>query len=232
MTTRTYTPFLKWLEGWYAGLKRVDLKREVYDPSRAAVCCEDIVNGFCYKGNLASPRVGALVKPIVRLFQRAYDLGIRNFVLVQDAHTEHAAEFKQFPPHCVRGTREAQTVDALRELSFADTFFVVKKNSLHPAIHTDLDRWLDTHLDLDTFVVVGDCTDLCTYQLAMHLKLCANARDLPRRVIVPANAVDTYDLGVAAAKKIGAPPHDGDFLHRVFLYHMALCGIEVVKQVK
>jgi hypothetical protein len=50
------------------------------------------------------------------------------------------------------------------------------------------------------------------------------------RVIVPANAVDTYDLSVEAAEAIGAMPHPADFFHQTFLYHMALNGIEVVRE--
>jgi nicotinamidase-related amidase len=231
MAARNQTAFFKWLDEWFAGLKSPELKRVVGDPACAAICSADIVNGFCYEGNLASPRVAAIVDPVVKLFREAHNLGVRNFVLVQDTHSDHASEFKTFPPHCIRGTREAETVDALRELPFADEFVIVRKNSLHPAIGTDLNRWLDNHEDLDTFVVVGDCTDLCTYQLAMHLKLWTDSRDLVRRVIVPANAVDTYDLPVAAAAKLGALPHDADVMHKIFLYHMALNGIQVVKEI-
>ncbi len=232
MGNKSYAPFLKWLDEWFDALKPVNLKELVKNPAGAAVFAEDMVNGFCYEGNLSSPRVQALVDPVTGLFRRAYSLGVRNFVLLQDTHSEHAAEFKQFPPHCIRGTREAQTVDALRELPFAGEYFIVKKNSLHPSIHSDLDHWLETHQDVGTFIVVGDCTDLCAYQSATYLKERANARDLPRRVIVPEDSVNTYDLPVAAAVKAGALPHDGELMHRIFLYHMALCGVEVVKRIE
>jgi hypothetical protein len=65
----------------------------------------------------------------------------------------------------------------------------------------------------------------------MHLRVRHNARNVPGvAVIVPANAVDTYDLPVEAANAIGAFPHPGDFFHQVFLYHMALNGIQVVRE--
>lgn len=51
------------------------------------------------------------------------------------------------------------------------------------------------------------------------------------RVIVPANCVDTYDLPVAVAKQFGAVPHDGEFLHPIFLHHMMLKGLEVVSEI-
>jgi hypothetical protein len=80
-------------------------------------------------------------------------------------------------------------------------------------------------------IVVGDCTDLCTYQVAVPLKLAANQADRPLRIVVPRDCVQTYDLPVDIAQRVGAPPHAGDLLHEVFLYHMALHGIEVVSHI-
>ena len=65
----------------------------------------------------------------------------------------------------------------------------------------------------------------------MHLRLRANARGLDQRVIVPANCVETYDMPVATARELGIMPHDGDLLHRISLYLMALNGIQVVSKV-
>jgi len=85
---------------------------------------------------------------------------------------------------------------------------------------------------MSTAVIVGDCTDLCVHQTAMHLKLYANAHNLKMRIIVPENAVQTYDIPVAMAREIGALAHSGDILHLLFLYHMRLNGIEVVRDIK
>ena len=64
----------------------------------------------------------------------------------------------------------------------------------------------------------------------MHLRVRHNARNVPGvSVIVPADAVDTYDLNVETAAATGAFPHPGDFFHQIFLYHMALNGIQVVR---
>ena len=93
-----------------------------------------------------------------------------------------------------------------------------------------MEQWLRQHAEVDTFIVVGVCTDLCTYDLAMDLRLRANARDLTRRVIVPANGVNTYGLPVAVAKQLGVLPHDADLLHALFLYMMTLNKIEVVRE--
>ena len=88
------------------------------------------------------------------------------------------------------------------------------------------------HPKVSDYLVVGDCTDLCVYQLAMHLRLDANARQKNRRVIIPAECVDTYDMSVSTAAKLGAMPHDAELLHAIFLYHMALNGIVIVKSIQ
>lgn len=225
---RTEVP--AFITDWLDQLHSLPLAEAAADPARVGIFSADMIVGFCDNGNLASARVDALTEPVVDIFQRAYDLGVRHFVLAQDTHDPGAPEFDAWPIHCVRGTEEAETIPELKALSFADEFTILEKNSLHPAHDTAFDAWLDAHPEMQTAIVVGDCTDLCVYQLAMHLRLRHNARNVPGiEVIVPANNVETYDLAPDAAHAIGAMAHPGDFFHRVFLYHMALNGIRVVR---
>ncbi|MDF2758596.1 MAG: isochorismatase family protein [Thermomicrobiales bacterium] len=227
----TATTIPEFITSWYERLQPRPLAEVIGDPASAAIFSTDMVVGFCERGNLASARVGALAVPVADLFQRAHALGVRHFVLTQDTHHPETPEFEAWPVHCVRGTEEAETVPELKALPFADLLTVIEKNSLHPALGTEFDPWLDAHPSLRTAIVVGNCTDLCVYQLAMHLRVRHNARNVPGvSVIVPANAVDTYDLPVETATAIGAFPHPGDFFHQVFLYHMALNGIQVVRE--
>lgn len=223
--------FLDYLRRWQAGLPQVTLQQAAPSPERAAIVSVDVINGFCYEGPLSSPRVAGIVEPIASLFQRAWEYGIRNIALPQDTHEPDAVEFAQWPPHCVRGTVESETVDAFKRLPFFPQLTVFEKNSIHSGIHTGLNDWIAANPRLDTFIVVGDCTDLCTYQLAMHLRLDANARQISRRVIVPEDCVQTYDMPVEQALQAGIMPHPGDLLHSVFLYHMALNGVEVVSKI-
>ena len=219
-----------WIDDWLRELPTRSLAELVPDPATAAVFSTDMIPAFLTTGNLASARVGTLAGPVVALFRRAHALGVRRFVLLQDSHDPRTPEFDAWPEHAVRGTPESTTIPELRALPFAADFAVIEKNSLNPAIETGLDAWLDAHPEILTALVVGDCTDLCVYQLAMHLRLRANARNLAGfRVVVPADAVETYDLSSAAAAETGAFAHPGDFFHAVFLYHMALNGIDVVR---
>lgn len=226
----TAQPYLDYLVHWQADLPTLPLADVLQEPDRCAIICVDVINGFCTIGPLASPRVNAIVKPIVRLFKAAWKLGLRHIVLTQDAHDPQAVEFGDYPGHCVRGTPEAETVDAFKSLPFYPQMVTFPKNSINSFINTGLPAWMEAHTDITTFIAVGDCTDLCTYQLAMHLRLEANARQVQRRVLVPADCVDTFDFPLEAALQAGAYPHPAEILHPLFLNHMASNGVEVVQK--
>jgi nicotinamidase-related amidase len=222
-------PFLDYLDEWYNTLADLPLQDVIAgEPERVALISIDVINGFCKSGPLASERVGRIAKPIAELFERAYGLGVRHFALTQDTHDPETPEFQAYPPHCVRGTEESEAVDELKALPFFENVAIFPKNSINSHLGTGLGAWLQANPQIDRFVVVGDCSDLCTYQAAMHLRLEANALNLSRRVIVPADVVETFDTPVSVARELGIKAHDGDLHHVLFLHHMASNGVEVV----
>lgn len=222
-------PFLEWVIDWYNHLDSVPLDSVIVDVDRTAVVSIDLVNGFCSQGPLSSERVAGIVPPIVELFKAAHARGVRHFILPEEQHPPDAVEFDSYGPHCVVGTVEAETVSEISALPFSDQFVKIGKNSINPFIKTELEAWLEAHPEVNTFIVVGDCTDLCMYQLAMNLRLRANALQLADvRVVLPVEGVQTYNLPVDVAQRIGAVPHDGDLLHVIFLYSMMLNGVQVV----
>ncbi len=224
-------PFLAYLEEWYEHLPGVPLAEVLGShPDQAALISVDMINGFCKAGPLASERVGALAAPVADLFQRAYDLGVRALVFTQDTHDPNTPEFAAYPPHCIAGTAESDTIAELKNLPFASEISVVPKNSLSSHIGTSLDGWMADHPALQTFIIVGDCTDLCVYSAAMHLRMQANAHNLQRRVIVPASAVDTFDTPVSVARSLNIKAHEAMLHHVLFLHHMSMNGVEVVKE--
>jgi nicotinamidase-related amidase len=229
--TTYHRQFLLYLNQWMEDLPPVKLSEICPQPQRTAIISVDVINGFCTEGPLSSPRVQNIVDPITNLFDISWKHGIRNIVLTQDTHEPDAVEFGSFPPHCIRDTTESETVPEFQALPYYSEMTVLEKNSIHSGINTGLNMWMAENPDVTDFIIVGDCTDLCVHQLAMHLRLDANARQQNRRVILPTDCVDTYDLSVASAAKIGAMPHDADLLHAIFLYHMALNGVMIVKSI-
>lgn len=224
--------FLDYLEEWEDDLLPLPLEnliREAGGAEHVGIFCVDVINGFCTEGPLASRRVAQIISPIADLFRNLYAAGVEHFVLTHDAHDLAAAEFIDYPPHCIRGTHESQIVPELLELPFASRYHIIPKNSISSSAGTTLDAWLDAHPEVTHRIVVGDCTDICTYQLAMHLKVRANAANRIDPVIVPMDCVDTYDIPVDLAEEQGIPAHPADILHTVFLYNMERNGVRVVR---
>jgi nicotinamidase-related amidase len=225
--------FLDWLYQWEQDLPSLDLAADVADPAQVAVVSQDLLKGFCDVGPLASERAAGIVPAVADVFGRAHDLGVRHFLLLQDTHESDAVEFSAYPPHCVAGSEESETIDELNKLPFSDRFTILPKNSISSNVGTDLEPWLDTHPEITTFIVVGVCTDICVYHAAVFLRARANVLGQEdARIVVPANCVQTFNMPVDTAEEIGAMPHDGDLLHRVFLYQMALNGVEVVASLR
>lgn len=227
--------YFEYLNEWLHSLEVLrfeDLAADGKDAHKIAVMSTDLTKCFTSVGRLASPRIAAIVPNVVKLFEEAYAGGVRDFLLTQDSHPKDSIEFEAFGEHCVKGSPEAETVDELANLPFADLFVVMLKDSLNPAVGTDVNKWVDERPKLESIIVTGDCTDICVYQLAMYLKI--RSAQMHRRldIIVPENCVQTYHFGVEEAKAAGVMPHDGDINHLVFLYHMALCGIHVVSKIE
>ena len=220
------------LETWLSEIPALKLSELVKQPEKVAILSVDMINGFCYSGPLSSPRVAGIVEPITRLFTALHRLGVRNFVLAQDTHDPNAVEFSQWPAHCVSGTSESETIKELKELPFFSEFTIFPKNSINSAINTGLPAWIGQHPEIDAFIVVGDCTDLCVYQLAMYLRVEADARQLHRRVLVPEDCVQTFDIPVETALANHLTPHPGDLIHAQFLHHMSINGVEVIKKLE
>lgn len=228
----TSTDFLDFLETWLETRPTLTLEEAIPEPEHSAIISADVINAFLYEGPLSSPRVAKIGDPIANLMEASWDQGLRDILLVQEGHTEESLEFDSFGEHAVKGSHQAEAIDLIKDLPFYDQLDTVYKDSIHPALNNGFDEWVESREPLKTFLAVGDVTDLCVYHLATYLRFRANAYHKERRVIVPANCVQTWHLSVDDAEDLPAMPHHGDMLHATFLYHMALNGIEVVKEIQ
>lgn len=229
---QTSKPFLDYLDRLPESWEVVTMEELVGEqPYQLGIVGVDIVKGFCDQGVLASPRVRTMVPQAQRIVEKAHQVGVTDFFFACDAHPSDSPEFAAFPPHCLEGTAESELVEELARLPYANEFVVLPKRSINGIYGTHLHEALLDRPRLRTLLVVGDCTDLCVYQMASGLRLLANVHHHPWEIMVVASAVETYDLPVEAAEQLGAMPHDAEFLHRVFLYHLQLNGVRVVADV-
>lgn len=174
----------------------------------------DMINGFARSGALMSKRVEDLIPEIVSLSLRCDELGITKLAFA-DNHTGISPEFEAYPVHCLKDTSEAQVVDEIKNVG---GYKLIPKNSTNGFLEEEFQNWLEQNSGINTFIVTGDCTDICVQQFAVTLKIWFNKQNKNSRIIVPVNAVDTYDLGI----------HNGDLTNIMALYNMHINGIEIV----
>lgn len=194
----------------------LELKR--LEPDNTVLVIVDMVNGFAREGALRSPRIEALIPEIARLSRECDGCGIRKIAFA-DCHTNESPEFSSYPPHCIAGTRESEIVDELAETG---GYHLISKNSTNGFHEESFREWMKEYPMIDTFIIVGDCTDICVEQLSVTLKTHFNKLNRKSRVIVPVNAVDTYDLGM----------HNGDLMNIMALYSMMGNDVEIVKEIR
>lgn len=228
--------FLQYLHNWIQRLPiyqwNDDVLHSAESAQAVALFAVDTVNAFAHEGSLASQRIRTMLPRLRHLFLQAHEWGVPNFVLLMDSHNDDAEEFRYFPAHAVRGTTEARLVPELADLPFRDRFTVFVKNSFHPANATSLEPWLMDNPQITHFVVTGCGTDLGVYLLATYLHTYLLAHNVRGTVIVPADCTDTYNIAPDLADDLGIPPHPAELCHKMALYHLAIHGVTVVKDIR
>ncbi len=143
----------------------------------------DMVRGFCEEGYplYVGPTIREIIPRIQALLREEKAEGSR-IIFLCDNHEPDDAEFQMFPPHCIRGTEEAEVIPELQE--YADE--VIPKRRFSAFFETDLARRLE-QLAPEKVIVVGDCTNICV------LYTVADARNRDYAVEVPADCVATFD---------------------------------------
>ncbi len=213
------------ISAWTAALEAIQngqaqlpvLSLDTLSPANTVLVVMDMVGGFVEKGPLASPRVKAIQAGIARLQRQCAAHRIPRLAFA-DSHDQNCPEFSVFPAHCVRGTAEAEIT---AEILNAGVEQIIEKNSTNGFLEPAFQHWLAAHAQTDTFLLTGDCTDLCVMQFALALKADFNRRNQHCRVIVPTALVETYDLG----------EHNAGLMNTLALYQMRLGGVELVSNI-
>ena len=194
------------------------LKITELEPECTALVVVDMINGFVREGSLKSEYAEKLIPEISKLMKLCSARGIP-IIAFADTHTQAAPEVDAYPVHCLAGSSESEVVD---ELKASAEFKLISKNSTNGFIEPEFQDWLSNNPGIDGFIVVGVCTDICVQQFAVTLKTWFNRQDRKSRVIVPLNAVDTFDLG----------PHNRYLMNCMALYGMLGNGVEVIKRIE
>lgn len=192
---------------------------EGFNPEDTAIIVVDMVKGFAEKGALYSPRIESLIEPIKELLKKAKENKFTKLFIMEN-HEEDSIEFKIYPKHCVKDTQEAELVEEFKEY-VADSNEIIYKNSTNGFLEKAFKKWLEKNLHIKNFILVGDCTDICVEYFAVTLKNYMNMENQECEIIVPTNAVDTFDV----------QGHPAAFMNVLGLFNMMRNGVKIIKEI-
>ncbi len=151
----------------------------------------DMVNGFTKEGALADEYINHINENIISLIKE-FKASNNDIISIQEGHREDSKEFENFPKHCVLGSKEAELIDELKP--YENDMKLIRKNSTSGFVTEEFQKYLkENEKDLEEIIITGCCTDICVINFAIPLKNYINEHNLNISVIVPKNAVETYD---------------------------------------
>jgi nicotinamidase/pyrazinamidase len=143
----------------------------------------DMQRGFLEEGNplFCGEAARAVIPRVRKLLDRELGRG-STLVFTADAHAPDDKEFEMWPPHCVKGSKEAEIIPELA------SYVGLRIDSARYSAFfgTDLARHLE-ELKPNRLHVCGVCTDICV----LHTVADARCRDY--EVLVYTDCVATFD---------------------------------------
>ncbi len=199
-------------------MKLENMTKEQLESVKRVLVIVDMVNGFTTEGNMKNTYMEQIIPEVLEL-TKEFDQDEEALIIeAKEAHDSDCVEFDYYPGHCEKGTSEALLVPELR--AYEPRMFVFEKNSTCVAILPEYIELFTKLKNLKEAVFAGGCTDICGIQAIIPTKCLFNQLNRKVEVIVPKNAMDTYD----------APWHNRDEYNDISYKLMNQAGIQLVKK--
>ena len=192
------------------------MKKELEELKKLLIIV-DMVNGFVKEGNMADPYIAHIIPEQKRLIEKFLKES-EGIAFIKDCHEEGCREFERFPIHCVKGTYEAELVDELKQ--YEKEGLIYPKNSTSAIFAPNFMSDIEKMKKLKEVVITGCCTDICDMNLAIPLQNYFDQNDLNVDIIVPTNAVETYN----------ASNHNREEYNQMAFRFLEQSGIKLVKR--
>lgn len=176
-----------------------------------------MINGFVKEGALADPFIQHTISEQIKLIEEII-LKKEGLVFIQDSHLKNSAEFKRYPEHCVEDTYESEVIDELKKYQRETLSY--KKNSTSTIFAPNFMNDIEKMKELEKVIITGCCTDICVMNLAIPLKNYFDQYNKDINIIVPENAVETYN----------APWHNREEYNEMAFKLMEQAGIRVLRK--
>ena len=150
----------------------------------------DMVNGFVKEGKMSDPYIEHIIPEHLKLIETIINED-EGLAFIKDNHEVGCREFKRYPEHCIKGTKEAELVSEL--IPYEKDALVYLKNSTSAIYAKNFLSDIDKMKKLKEVILVGCCTDICVMNLGIPLQNYFDQKNRDVEIIVPVNAVETYN---------------------------------------
>lgn len=174
----------------------------------------DMVNGFINFGNLSDKKINKITPFVEKLIQKAIKNGDK-IVAFCDCHVENDEEFKIYPVHCLKGSKESELIDELKP--YEKNMQIIEKQTTDGFKSQEFQKLIENN-NFDNITVCGCCTDICVQDFSMSLNKYFVENNIKTKIMVISDAVYTFD----------APNHIADVCQEKSLNEMKKAGIIVV----
>jgi nicotinamidase/pyrazinamidase len=149
----------------------------------STVLVVDMLRGFLEEGYplYGGERFRHIIPRIQTLLEREIKNGSKVFFIC-DSHESNDLEFKMFPPHCIKGTKEAEVIPELARYPGE----IIPKKRYSGFYGTTLEEKL-LKLKPDKTIICGVLTNICVMHTA------ADARNRDYEVEIPVDCVASTD---------------------------------------
>ena len=175
----------------------------------------DMVNGFVNQGALADKKINKVTPVIEELIKKAIKKDI-DIVAFKDCHEINDAEFKLFPPHCIKGSVESELIPELKKYQY--NMININKNTTNGFI-TKQFQMLARAQDYDKVYVTGCCTDICVQSFVESYLEYIKENNKNTQINVIENACYTFDN----------QNHNAQEMHNKAIKEMQNKGAQIIK---
>ena len=174
----------------------------------------DMVNGFINTGALADKKIEKITPIVVEMINLAKEKGIPIFAFC-DCHKPNDREFESFPPHCIKGTEEANLIPEIKK--FENFMYTIEKNTTN-GFEGTMFKTLAAELPIEEVFVVGCCTDICVQQFVESYLDFIKSSSKSTKITVIENACYTFDN----------ENHNAQICHNSAIHEMQKKGARIV----
>lgn len=167
------------------------MKKEELENVKKILIVVDMVNGFVRDGVMSSQNIEHIVPVVTELVSKFESDNDSLVAFIKDTHSEFAREFKKFPKHCLKNTKEAENIDELKK--YENISLIYEKNSTSAIFAKGFLEDISKMKKLKEVVICGCCTDICVINLAIPLENYFDEFNKDIDIIISKDSVETYD---------------------------------------